>query len=221
MPEYLSPGVYVEEIELGARPIEGVSTSVAGMLGVTLRGPQEPRLVTGFEEFKRLYGGYLPVDQSTLPFAVEGFFNNGGQLCYVGRITRAGAATMTADVAVGDGALMQVSAIGPGDWANRIALKIDDGSLPQPRFKLSVMYWDVAPTGGGSRDGDWRSAQPIRQSLTAAAHGLEQRNQRDRFGRGRRHGRRSMARGRSPLSTPIPSAFQWTPPVLPALSAGW
>jgi len=79
MPEYLSPGVYVEEIELGARPIEGVSTSTAGFLGVTLRGPQEPRLVTGFEEFKRLYGGYLPVDVSTLPFAVEGFFNNGGQ----------------------------------------------------------------------------------------------------------------------------------------------
>src|SRR5260370_20021941 len=86
MPEYLAPGVYVEEIELGARPIEGVSTSTAGFLGVTLRGPQEPRLVTGFEEFKRLYGGYLPVDVSTLPFAVEGFFNNGGQRCYVGRI---------------------------------------------------------------------------------------------------------------------------------------
>src|SRR5450432_4057846 len=143
MPEYLSPGVYVEEIELGARPIEGVSTSVAGMLGVTLRGPQEARLVTGFEEFKRLYGGYLPVDRSTRPFAVEGFFNNGGQLCYVSRITRDGAATMTADIPVSGAAQVQVSAIGPGDWANRIALKIADASLGVPRFKLSVMYWDV------------------------------------------------------------------------------
>ena len=78
MPEYLSPGVYVEEIELGPRPIEGVSTSTAGFLGETLRGPLEPRLVTGFEQFKRLYGGHLPPDVSTLPFAVDGFFKNGG-----------------------------------------------------------------------------------------------------------------------------------------------
>jgi phage tail sheath protein FI len=153
MPEYLSPGVYVEEIELGARPIEGVSTSTAGFLGVTLRGPQEPRLVTGFEEFKRLYGGYLPIDTSTLPFAVEGFFNNGGRRCFIGRIASQdsvhgagnGAVTMTADIPLGGGAQAQVSAIGPGDWANRIAAKIESGSLGQPRFKLTVMYWDTAP----------------------------------------------------------------------------
>ena len=38
MPEYLAPGVYVEEIDTGTKPIEGVSTSTAGMLGVTLFG---------------------------------------------------------------------------------------------------------------------------------------------------------------------------------------
>ena len=83
MPEYLSPGVYVEEIELGPRPIEGVSTSTAGFLGETLRGPDDPRFITGFEEFKRLYGGYVPIDASTLPFAIDGFFKNGGQRCFV------------------------------------------------------------------------------------------------------------------------------------------
>jgi phage tail sheath protein FI len=145
MPEYLSPGVYVEEIELGARPIEGVSTSTAGFLGVTLRGPQEPRLVTGFEEFKRLYGGYLPVDQSTLPFAAEGFFNNGGQRCFIARITAADATATTGDIPLGGGSQAQTQAIGPGDWGTRIAVKIEDGSLGQPRFKLSVMYWDTAP----------------------------------------------------------------------------
>ncbi|HEX8921932.1 MAG TPA: hypothetical protein VF766_10670, partial [Pyrinomonadaceae bacterium] len=94
MPEYLSPGVYVEEIEIGPRPLEGVSTSTAGFLGVTLRGPEEPRLVTGFEQFKRLYGGYLPVDQSTLPFAVDGFFKNGGQRCFIGRVASSTALPM-------------------------------------------------------------------------------------------------------------------------------
>lgn len=146
MPEYLSPGVYVEEIELGPRPIEGVSTSTAGFLGQTRRGPLEPRLVTGFEQFKRLYGGYLPIDDSTLPFAVDGFFSNGGQRCFVGRVAAADATAMTADL----NAVLRVSAIGPGTWGNRIAAKIEVGSLQVPgqifnRFKLTVMYWDTAP----------------------------------------------------------------------------
>ena len=36
MPQYLSPGVYVEEINAGPKPIEGVSTSVCGAVGMTL-----------------------------------------------------------------------------------------------------------------------------------------------------------------------------------------
>lgn len=52
MPEYLAPGVYVEEIEIGAKPIEGVSTSTVGMIGVAKRGPlNKPALITGFAEF--------------------------------------------------------------------------------------------------------------------------------------------------------------------------
>ncbi|MGE0825105.1 MAG: phage tail sheath family protein [Candidatus Binatia bacterium] len=146
MPEYLSPGVYVEEIELGPRPIEGVSTSTAGFLGETLRGPLEPRLVTGFEEFKRLYGGYLPVDQSTLPFAVDGFFKNGGQRCFIGRIIAQDAVSTSGDH---DGKI-SITAIGPGTWGNRIAIKIEAGSLQQPNqpashIKLTVMYWDQLP----------------------------------------------------------------------------
>ena len=43
MPEYLSPGVYVEEIDAGPKPIEGVSTSTAGVVGVTDRGPSGGR----------------------------------------------------------------------------------------------------------------------------------------------------------------------------------
>jgi len=147
MPEYLSPGVYVEEIELGPRPIEGVSTSTAGFLGETLRGPDDIRFITGFEEFKRLYGGYVPIDASTLPFAIDGFFKNGGQRCFVARITSPDAVFMTAD----HDAKIRFRAIGPGTWGNRIAAKIEKATLQvvgEPdRFKLTVMYWDenVAP----------------------------------------------------------------------------
>ena len=65
MPEYLSPGVYVEEIDTGSKPIEGVSTSTAGMVGCCERGPLVPVLVTSFGEFQRLYGGLLSVPEFT------------------------------------------------------------------------------------------------------------------------------------------------------------
>ena len=60
MPEYLSPGVYVEEVSTGSKPIEGVSTSTAGMAGVTERGPENtPVLVTSYGEYRRIFGGEL------------------------------------------------------------------------------------------------------------------------------------------------------------------
>lgn len=84
MAEYLAPGVHVEEVERGAAPLEGVSTSTAGFLGPTERGPTDPRLITSFADFERTYGGFL--DDSYLATAVDGFFANGGSRCYVGRI---------------------------------------------------------------------------------------------------------------------------------------
>src|SRR3546814_10652901 len=76
MPEYLAPGVYIEEVSSGLRPIEGVSTSNAGFAGGTARGPMDVRLVTSFPEFERLYGGVIDTNISFLPFAVRGFFEN-------------------------------------------------------------------------------------------------------------------------------------------------
>ena len=90
MPEYLTPGVYIEEIELGAKPIEGVSTSTAGFVGMAEKGPlNKPTLVTSFAEYRRKFGGYLGEDYNDmrfLPYAVEGFFSNGGQRAYVTRV---------------------------------------------------------------------------------------------------------------------------------------
>ena len=77
MPEYLAPGVYVEEVPSGNKPIEGVSTSTAGMVGVTARGPvDDPTLVTSFADFTRKFGGYLDHriftnGRDLLPYAAE------------------------------------------------------------------------------------------------------------------------------------------------------
>ncbi len=96
MPEYLAPGVYVEEIDSGVKPIEGVSTSTAGFVGVTQRGPVAglPVLVTSFTDFRRRFGSYLDEtwgDSRFLAYAVQGFFENGGQRVYIKRVPGDGA----------------------------------------------------------------------------------------------------------------------------------
>ncbi|HKE48339.1 MAG TPA: hypothetical protein VKB52_09750, partial [Rhodanobacteraceae bacterium] len=144
MPEYLSPGVYVEEVDTGNKPIEGVATSTVGFLGVAERGPREPMLVTSFTEYARLYGRYNK--PSVLAYAVEGFFLNGGKRCFIARV-----ASKTAVAAKKASANLTVSAIGPGTWANnRVAFKIsacgqEDPNQPatQQMFRLTVMFWDA------------------------------------------------------------------------------
>ncbi|MEO0442568.1 MAG: phage tail sheath C-terminal domain-containing protein [Pseudomonadota bacterium] len=95
MPEYLSPGVYVEEVSTGTKPIEGVSTSTAGMVGVTERGPENiPILVTSNGDYRRRFGGDLGFADVTdgagrihgyLPHSVQGFFQNEGRRNYIVR----------------------------------------------------------------------------------------------------------------------------------------
>lgn len=102
--EYLAPGVYVEEVASGNKPIAGASTSTAALVGVTARGPvNQPTLVTSFGEFSRVFGGLLnhlvfTDGKDALPYAAQGFFNNGGQRVYVSRIVGPGARFATADM---------------------------------------------------------------------------------------------------------------------------
>lgn len=92
MPEYFSPGVYIEEFESGSRPMSGASTSIPGFLGLTAKGHTIglPKLVTSAAEFKRIYGSYLSKyeykDFRFLSYAIDLFFANGGAACYVMRV---------------------------------------------------------------------------------------------------------------------------------------
>src|SRR5882724_8566374 len=100
MPEYLAPGVYVEEVSFRSKSIEGVPTSTTAMAGLTHYGPvwyaagpktSEPRLITGFTEFERVYGGLTEVDIDGgricfLAHAARAFFANGGKRLYVSRV---------------------------------------------------------------------------------------------------------------------------------------
>lgn len=144
MPEYLTPGVYIEEIAIGPTPIEGVSTSTAAFLGKTERGPIDPRLVTSVTQFQNLYGSYL--SDSYLANAVDGFFANGGTRCYIARITKVDGSAKTASYTVNDSTakpVLKISALGPGTWGNNVKITIGDGSLKtsdNPLFKMIVTY---------------------------------------------------------------------------------
>ena len=90
MPQYLSPGVYVEEVESGSRPIEGVGTAVAAFVGLAARGPaNQPTLVTNWSQFTQTFGEF--VENSYLAHAVYGYFLNGGGAAYVVRVGADGA----------------------------------------------------------------------------------------------------------------------------------
>ena len=138
MPEYLTPGVYVEEFEIGAKPIEGVSTSTAGFLGETERGPTYPQLVTSFPEYKRLFGGFFG-ETKFLPAAVDGFFANGGQRCFVARIVDKEGARSAAG-SLGTPASVTITAVGEGTWANRVAYRVK-AATEKDSFTLHVYYW--------------------------------------------------------------------------------
>ncbi len=98
MPEYLSPGVYVQEVDSGPRPIEGVGTACAAFVGFAPDGPANtPTLVTNWSQYVDKFSGLDPQDPGNtkrsphlpgfyLSHAVYGYFLNGGGRCYVVRV---------------------------------------------------------------------------------------------------------------------------------------
>ncbi|WP_217545813.1 phage tail sheath subtilisin-like domain-containing protein [Streptomyces sp. GbtcB6] len=152
MPSYLSPGVYVEEVASGSRPIEGVGTSVAAFVGLAPTGPlNEPTLVTNWTQFVASFGEFT--DGYYLAHSVYGFFNNGGSAAYVVRVggTDEGAGGevkspaalrgSAAPAALPPGEARQlgtfnVSAIASGDLSVEVA--DPEGEGPAERFKLVV-----------------------------------------------------------------------------------
>ena len=144
--ELLHPGVYIQEVSSGVRPIEGVSTSTVAFLGKAAKGPLDRTvMVTSFIEFQALYGGFL--NDSYLAHAAFQFFNNGGRRLYVLRVAKDAA---TADVGVADrkatpGSALTISASSPGAWGNELEAVIADGTADAgDEFKLSIQQSGAA-----------------------------------------------------------------------------
>lgn len=150
MPEYLAPGVYVEETSFRAKSIEGVSTTTTGFVGPTRYGPtdMEPEIITSLGEFERTYGDGQPLafDEAGSPVAIDNymwhaarsFFEEGGKRLYVMRVfepvsaSNAGVAAWTIPPPLTANTAVAVRARWPGAAGNRrvrVTLKVGQNVL--------------------------------------------------------------------------------------------
>lgn len=183
MPEYLAPGVYVEETSFRSKSIEGVGTSTTAFVGPTLRGPVDgtPELLTSLADYERIYGGLddlafsgasAHVNRNYVAHAVRAYFNNGGSRLYVARVFAGANVQSTVDAAtakattniVDDGAsptpkVAQFRARFPGARFNALSVTVSLALSPTGRAGLeraadgSVARFKPATAPGGGATG--------------------------------------------------------------------
>jgi uncharacterized protein len=153
--DYFAPGVYVEEVDRGSRPIEGVSMSVAGFVGFSedVRGDAElfkPMMVTNWSQYLEYFGkpgsdGFTDYN-AYMPFAVKGWFDNGGGRCWVVSIGTKlpGAAAPTAEETA---TKLLTSGGKPSLMFNLKAAEAQEGTLALPAStgRLTVTVIDSEP----------------------------------------------------------------------------
>ena len=155
MPNYLHPGVYIEEIPSGSKPIEGVGTSTAAFVGYAVKGRiAEPTLIQKWDDYERIYGGVRDLGKSTqgdpMGLSVAAFFLNGGTKAYIVRVTEdtekkvlganhAAKATGYVDHPSETGKkALKFTAANEGAWANGIIIKLQDNELGNGSYDVLV-----------------------------------------------------------------------------------
>ncbi len=172
MPEYLAPGVYVEEVSFRSKSIEGVSTSTCGFVGPTRKGPVSgtPEIITSFGEFERMYGGLEnlsftsghdsnPNVTNYLAHAVRAFFDNGGKRLYISRcfvprtdgggaVTSDGVASVT--IVNNGGNTVEFFARVPGSGGNGTVRVFEKRNRINPKVMPKAVTGSLLCVGGTS-----------------------------------------------------------------------
>ncbi|MFI0941144.1 phage tail sheath family protein [Streptomyces sp. NPDC021020] len=173
MATYLTPGVYMEEVQSGARPIEGVGTAVAAFVGFAETGPfHAPTLVTSWDQYSQSFGGFT--EGTYLAHAVYGYFANGGGAAYIVRIGgAAGTGADSSQKAVGSAQPVELGGFTvvakPGASGLTVEVADAEGESPaEDRFKLLVKQGDkVVETFDAS------TRKNVRAYLVTQARGSE------------------------------------------------
>ncbi|HYH02964.1 MAG TPA: phage tail sheath C-terminal domain-containing protein [Bacillota bacterium] len=151
MPNPLSPGVYIEEVSGGVKPIAGVGTSTAAFVGVAedAKMPDKAVLITNWNQYVARFGGFIP--NGYLPYAVYSFFAEGGSSCFVVGVKPTGA-TAASFKSIKDQNYtdaLEITARSVGNWGNRVEVVVEDASgnktangqwIEEKRFKVIVKY---------------------------------------------------------------------------------
>ena len=154
MPSYLHPGVYVEEIPSGSKPIEGVATSVAAFVGKATKGPVgEAELVQSFDDYSNLYGS-ISSENDAMGMAVQAFYLNGGKSAFICRLAGGGSTEASTEI-LGEGAsgtptasaVLHVSASSAGEWGNSVFIKIDKADQDALTFDLEIGHQEINESG--------------------------------------------------------------------------
>jgi uncharacterized protein len=150
---YLTPGVYVEEVKAASGTLTAGATAVAAFVGFTEKAPDDnlendpdgvkPRLVTNWSQFEKLYGGF--VKGAKLPYAVYGYFNNGGSLAYIVRVpnTKPADEPGTLTLPAADRTVKEAVAITAAEAKDKITVQVlpetDATDDAPPTFTLRVL----------------------------------------------------------------------------------
>ena len=150
---YLSPGVYIEEVNKGIKPIEAVGVSTAAFIGISERATvvdvngnivesrlNKATLVTNWRQYTQIFGEFVP--GIYMPDAVYAYFTNGGGPCYITSVRAtsdggAGSEAASAAVPAAKGTAFKVTANFVGDVANGTQVVVSDGA-DKDTFDLSI-----------------------------------------------------------------------------------
>lgn len=142
MSNYLTPGLYIKEVNPNT-PVQGVSTSVAGFIGIVPRGARgKAVMVTSWSDYvnKFAFGLSSPfLSNSYLSYAVYGFFLNGGSRCYIAGVADSNLASATYSYLDDSNvSVITINAADAGAWGNSITTKLTTNA--NAGFDLEVKY---------------------------------------------------------------------------------
>jgi phage tail sheath protein FI len=160
------PGVYIEELPSGVHTITGVATSITAFVGRAQRGPVDtPYIVNSYSDFDRIFGGLWQL--SSMSFAVNDFFSNGGSQAVIVRLVRPSAAPAVFSLAedmttAGSGSppshgslspdsfsSLEMVAASPGEWGNNLSVLVDHATKDPSDlslFNLTLVLKDPTHT---------------------------------------------------------------------------
>ncbi|HYV47627.1 MAG TPA: phage tail sheath C-terminal domain-containing protein [Myxococcaceae bacterium] len=136
MPVHLTPGVYVEEISRGPKPIEMVGSSVCAFMGVTpdpAAYPHRPKAINNWSQFVKLFAPGEKPKSTRLAQAVYAFFNNGGSRCFVLNVGESGSIAGR----VADGQRQGIAALEP---VEEVALVAAPGYADAPSYETLLGF---------------------------------------------------------------------------------